>query len=70
MTDNQPTCATCRFFAPTTPLAGSTPQNGLCRVHAPSANAVKPWPVVQRTDWCGWHPALAIPPEWTMGKPA
>ena len=50
-----PTCATCRWFDPTKPLAGSQPKNGLCRVNPPSVNAVKPWPVVQGIDWCGEH---------------
>lgn len=57
MSDEKPICGTCHFFD-AAPLAGTPAKNGVCRVNAPTPNAAKPWPVVQRTDWCGEHPAF------------
>ena len=59
MTDERPTCATCRFFDRIRP----DDVRGVCRVNAPEMSYVagqpaSRWPVTMREDWCGAHPAF------------
>jgi hypothetical protein len=59
--DETPTCATCRFFDAPDPLADRPAMRGFCRINAPHVQAAAggsriPWPIVERTDWCGEHP--------------